>query len=365
MAKLIKGKNPRKPWTVRYWHEGRQREKSFTTKREADDFVAKYEHDRRESIFIDPKLGSVTFGEYAQRWIDQHHGTDSTKAMYQGLLTHHLKPELGNRSIRHVAAGREDVKQLLTVTLPAKDLAAGRVKLAYVLINAVIDEAVSSGRVPQNKIKGIPLPSVREAAEFVFPDHGQLTALAGKMPAQWQLAIWLMRGCGLRLGEALAVREDGFRDNRTVLRITEQIRPGDTLGPLKHRRADQYRDVPVPAYVAQMVAEHFSEHGTRDGYLFVPLAGQSGLRRNFERAFNRARDAAGLSETFTVHDLRHVFASVALANGIPITDVAKWLGHSSVQTTFAIYGHLVPSSWDTARALLDKEFESWRDSAAG
>src|SRR5690348_14135223 len=108
MAKVIKGKNTRKPYTVRYeaphthkpmrtYASGRvvgcapgcaqatdQRERSFRTKREADDFVAKYEHDRRESVFIDPTLGSITFGEYAQRWIDQHPGAASTKAMYQG-----------------------------------------------------------------------------------------------------------------------------------------------------------------------------------------------------------------------------------------------------------------------------------------
>jgi integrase len=361
MAKLIRGKNPRKPWTVRYWHEGNQRERSFTTKREADHFIAKYEHDRRESIFIDPKLGSVTFGEYAQLWIDQHHGTDSTKGMYQGLLSRHLEPALGSRPIRQIATGREDVKQLLTATLPAKALGAGRIRLAYILINAVVDEAVRSGRVPQNKIKGIALPAVGEAADFVFPDHDQFTALAGKMPAHWQLAIWLMRGCGLRLGEALAVREDGFRENGTVLRITEQVRPGDTHGPLKHRRADQYRDAPVPAYVAGMVAEHLAEHGTHDGYLFGPPDGQSGFRRNFERSFTRARDAAGLPQTFTIHDLRHVFASIALSHGIPITDVSKWLGHANVNTTYRIYSHFIPSSFDRAREILDAEHAEWSE----
>lgn len=360
---LPKSANPkaRKPYKLRYWDTNGQHERSFVTARERKDFAVKFEHDSRESIFVDPKLGNVTFGDYAQRWIDQHHGADSTKLMYQGLLNGHLKPELGGRTLRQVAAGREDVKQLLTVTLPAKGLAAGRIKLAYILINAVIDEAVRSGRVPQNKIKGISLPSVGEAAEFVFPDHGQLTALGGKMPAPWQLAIWLMRGCGLRLGEALAVRADSFRDNRTVLRITEQVRPGDTLGPLKHRRADQYRDLPVPAYVSEMAAEHLAEHGTRDGYLFGPLAGHKGFRRNFEHAFNRARDAAGLPETFTIHDLRHVFASIALSHGIPITDVSKWLGHANVNTTYKIYSHFIPSSFDRAREVLDAEHAQWSE----
>jgi hypothetical protein len=35
MSVIIKGKNPRKPHTVRYWADGRQRERSFATAREA------------------------------------------------------------------------------------------------------------------------------------------------------------------------------------------------------------------------------------------------------------------------------------------------------------------------------------------
>jgi hypothetical protein len=35
MSVIIKGKNPRKPHAVRYWIDGRQRERSFATAREA------------------------------------------------------------------------------------------------------------------------------------------------------------------------------------------------------------------------------------------------------------------------------------------------------------------------------------------
>jgi integrase len=37
--------------------------------------------------------------------------------------------------------------------------------------------------------------------------------------------------------------------------------------------------------------------------------------------FTAARKVAGLPASFTPHSLRHVFASVALANGVPLTDV--------------------------------------------
>jgi hypothetical protein len=56
----------------------------------------------------------------------------------------------------------------------------------------------------------------------------------------------------------------------------------------------------------------------------------------------------------------HLHAGVrpptALAHGIPITEVSRWLGHRSIEVTYRIYGHLVPSSWDRAHRVLDQAF---------
>jgi integrase len=37
-------------------------------------------------------------------------------------------------------------------------------------------------------------------------------------------------------------------------------------------------------------------------------------------------------------------ASTALAEGIPISEVSRWLGHESITTTVDLYGHLVPEA---------------------
>ena len=51
------------------------------------------------------------------------------------------------------------------------------------------------------------------------------------------------------------------------------------------------------------------------------------------------------------HDLRHSCASLLLNNGCGLKDVQEWMGHSDIQTTANIYGHL-----DTSRkqSLADK-----------
>ena len=68
MSVIIRGKNPRKPHTVRYWVDGRQRERSFATAREAQDFKIKTDHDTRAQIFVDDKLGREDFGQAVDAW---------------------------------------------------------------------------------------------------------------------------------------------------------------------------------------------------------------------------------------------------------------------------------------------------------
>lgn len=60
----------------------------------------------------------------------------------------------------------------------------------------------------------------------------------------------------------------------------------------------------------------------------------------------------------TFHDLRHTFASTALAEGVPISEVSRWLGHKSITTTVDLYGHLVPEASGRARDALDRAFAS-------
>ncbi|WUL57186.1 tyrosine-type recombinase/integrase [Streptomyces sp. NBC_00344] len=50
---------------------------------------------------------------------------------------------------------------------------------------------------------------------------------------------------------------------------------------------------------------------------------------------------------------RHYFASNALGNGIPITDVAEWMGHKSIEETYRTYRHPLPGSISKAARAPD------------
>ena len=67
----------------------------------------------------------------------------------------------------------------------------------------------------------------------------------------------------------------------------------------------------------------------------VPLS-PNGLSVAFTR-FIQAKQLPPL----TLHGLRHTFATIASAQGAPLFDIGKALGHSTPATTGKIYTHLV------------------------
>jgi integrase len=75
---------------------------------------------------------------------------------------------------------------------------------------------------------------------------------------------------------------------------------------------------------------------------------QNYIRRVFKRILKKAE----LRE-IRPHDLRHTFASLLLTQGESPVYVKEQLGHSSIQITVDIYGHLIPGANKAAVNKLD------------
>ena len=130
------------------------------------------------------------------------------------------------------------------------------------------------------------------------------------------ICVWLMRGCGLRIEEALAVEKSGFRDNGSYLRVMWQAtRDGDEESAAQGSvRAESTGTFP-------------SRHGYGTWLKDLPdgplMPGNGGkmfqLYSTTYAKFMRAAEATGIPAGFTPHSLRHLFASVMLGQGIQIT----------------------------------------------
>jgi len=50
---------------------------------------------------------------------------------------------------------------------------------------------------------------------------------------------------------------------------------------------------------------------------------------------------------------RHTFASLLIDSGANPKAIQQFMGHSKIQTTFDVYGHLLPGSHDEVRKRMD------------
>jgi integrase/recombinase XerD len=78
-----------------------------------------------------------------------------------------------------------------------------------------------------------------------------------------------------------------------------------------------------------------------EGYLFYARSRDKHIltSRSVQNAFNKYKAMAHLPESYTVHTLRHCFATHLLESGVDVCQIKELLGHTFIQTT-AFYLHL-------------------------
>ena len=77
----------------------------------------------------------------------------------------------------------------------------------------------------------------------------------------------------------------------------------------------------------------------------------------YRRGFQPLLERAGLAdEEFTIHSLRHTFATTLAEKGIHPSTAQKMLGHSDIRMTLDIYTHATDEMQDAATAALESTF---------
>jgi integrase len=135
------------------------------------------------------------------------------------------------------------------------------------------------------------------------------------------------------------------------------------FGPPKTRSS--VRTVPVGDTVIDALAAHLAAHPAEPSDLiFRTTRGTPLTRTVFGRAWTPAAKAMGLEPGEGLHQLRHFYASLLIADGRSVKEVQERLGHASAQETLDTYSHLFPGSDDGTRTAIDRAFAPNAESGA-
>jgi site-specific recombinase XerD len=152
-------------------------------------------------------------------------------------------------------------------------------------------------------------------------------------------------GAGLRGSEVVSLKTTDIDADREVIHVRRGKGDKDRTAILSASLLTQLRQ-----WYRHARAKREIEPG---GWLFSGYGGRHLSRRQLNRLFHQAADAAGIDKPVRLHTLRHCFATHLLEQGVDVRVIQVLLGHKKLETT-ARYSHVASKSLLEVKSPLDR-----------
>jgi integrase len=325
-------------WRGRYrGADGRERSKTFATRRDAERWLAGVEASKAKGQWIDPAAGRQSFESWWAEWIETLDVRPSTADLYLYLGRRYLLPAFGRAEMVKITPG--DVRRW-RASMRSKSLSPNTIAKAYRLLKRVMGAAIEDriiGRSPCT-LKGA---STERSSEMRCPSLEQVHELAAAVPEEYRALVYTAALAGLRWGELTGLRRrrvDLLHRTVTVAEQLTEVNGHHDVAPPKSEAGA--RTVALPTFVAEALDAHlerWAEPGP-EGLVFPAPQGGPMRRSNFRRRIWLAAVArAGLTGV-RFHDLRHTAGTQAAIAGATTKELMTRLGHSSPRAAL-IYQH--------------------------
>lgn len=335
------------------WHSG------FATKRAAEQALAKIVSEVDAGIYVERTKD--TAAEFAAEWLAAIEPTvrPSTHYSYSRNVRLHVLPHIGGARLASIDAGVLNGLYARLLTTGRQDQKAGEglsprsVRYVHTIVHRMLKDAVRWGRLARNAADAADPPRTTSGthAEFVTWTAAELrTFLLGTRDDRLGAAFLLLSTTGMRRGEALGLRwvdldldtaQASIR--QTVITVKHAVHIGEP------KTAKGRRTVELDAETIRALREHRKRQAaerlqmgagwTDHGLVFCHPTGGPLHPERFSRSFvDRARQLG--MPPIRLHDLRHTWATLALAAGVHPKVVQERLGHANISITLDTYSHV-------------------------
>jgi len=169
-----------------------------------------------------------------------------------------------------------------------------------------------------------------------YTDNRKREWLYEKLASRDKAMLSLYYSCGLRRNEAVQTNIEDFNWDKNILHIKKGKNYKERLVPFNTTNKNYLLDY---LYEAR---PFFTRNNTTGAFLLSDkgnrIQGQSLLNR-LKTLIDRTDNTYLQQKEITLHTLRHSIATHLLHNGMDIENIAKFLGHSSLEST-QIYTHI-------------------------
>ena len=321
----------------------------------------------------------MTLGEWLDQWLEDIAGTirPNTMTRYQGTVARHIKPYLGDKPVAQVKG--KDIQKLYETLAThgnrntGKGLSSGTIRGIHSMLHEALEAARQAGVIPKNPTEVIEAPKFSYKSKKVLTDE-QLEKFMEVIQedAVWYDFFYTELTTGLRRGEICGLQWTDFDEVDGTLKIRRTIHEerGGKLTPWDTKTAAGTRTIILPPSTAELLRER--KRSALTEWVFPnplrpeqPICPSSGYER-----MKVLLKQAGLPD-IRFHDLRHTFATHALASGVDVKTLSGLLGHTRAAFTLDTYTHTTGDMQKHAAEIVAKfltdifgeELKPWEESA--
>lgn len=312
-------------------------------------------HDKIE-MYRDADLSedcNMTLGEWLDKWLYEYAILtirESTLYGYEMIVKNQIKPYLGNRPLSALTTN-EIQKFYNTIKKRGRvhsdrthgtELANSMVRKTHLLLHEALDMAVKQRLLVSNPTNGTTVPKNNYKDKQILNDE-QLDRFMETIKAdeKWYDFFYTEITTGLRKGEICGLKWEDFDEHSGKLKIRRSVgRLKNGVLPVGETKTETgMREILLPPSATELLTKR-KEKAVGD-WIF-PNFCKPEEPLNPQSAYTHLKvllKKAGLP-LIRFHDLRHTFATHAIAGGVDAKTLSGILGHTNASFTLDTYTHV-------------------------
>lgn len=318
------------------------------------------------------ELSDITVDEWYKLWMDTMNAglAWNTKRNYKDRYVANVKPLIGNMRIR-------DVKALHCRKILADmeaDYAGSTIRQTYIMMGTMFKSAKMNDVIVKHPMDGVrytkAVHKASSARYLTVEEQKRFLQVAKRSHNYRQYALILETG--LRTGELIGLTWDAVNLQNHTITINKTLEYRHTRGEWyagAPKTPTSYRVIPLTTRAYQILLEVYDERDSRkqspqleqvleytDRYtgekkslcmkdlVFINWrVGLPAKNSSYDTHLYKLCAEAGI-KPFSMHTLRHTFATRAIERGVPPKVLQQLLGHASIKTTMDTYVHVSDDS---------------------
>lgn len=315
-----------------YWRQnGKQKARSLGTKQKAvaKEYMHEFEHQRAKR-----KLGQqtdISIDKLLEEYLNHAKATktENTYHSHDKPRTKRFCNYLTERGISRASEITQKLAEDYQMSLLEEDLSPNTVRHCMFAASGLLTFAVNRQYIAINVIKNVSKVKAPEnPPRYLSHEEWETVRQIARETDLWPLVATAYY-TGFRNSELRHLTWPEVNFDRGI--ITLHNKENFTL------KNHQCRSVPLN----EILRDILQKEADNQGYCFHDKWGRQYSKDRLCRQFRRQIVEPSELEHFSLHTLRHTFASHLVMKGVSIYKVSRWLGHRSVNTTMR-YAHLAP-----------------------